>query len=193
MSEIRSIDDIREICNLDDQAFSQRLTALRDHGFFSRIRGRERLADGVALAFDKSPENREAVAEFVAFERKCCSSLNFEIREEPDALHLDIRGIDPSSTLFGANDEAAPATGFRWSRLLKSTAGGTVLSLTLCCVLPLGVVAIAGAAIAAPFAMLDNPYIIVANAAVIGAFLWRRDRKRVAATQPASNSEGCGC
>jgi hypothetical protein len=100
MDRDRMMSEIREICSLSDEEISTRSAELRDGGFFARVRGREKLDDGLALRFDDTPENREAVEEFAVFERKCCSGLDFAIREKPDALLLEIRGLDPESSIF---------------------------------------------------------------------------------------------
>jgi hypothetical protein len=45
---------------------------------------------GLVLALRYAPEAVERVRAMVASEQKCCAFLNFEVREESDAVHLTI-------------------------------------------------------------------------------------------------------
>jgi len=44
------------------------------------------------LRFRAGPDTRERVAAFVAAERRCCSFLRMELREDPGALTLTVQG-----------------------------------------------------------------------------------------------------
>lgn len=46
--------------------------------------------DGLVLALRYAPEAVERVRAMVAAEQRCCAFLNFEIREESDAVHVTI-------------------------------------------------------------------------------------------------------
>lgn len=197
--------DIREICTLNDEEFAARTKELRA-GLMQKVRSRELLSDGFALVFDATSQIHRELEEFVTFERRCCGSLEFSIREAQDALHLEIRGLDPASgpysslgasggsqtnpvvaDVFEDEDRGGPG----WKRIARSLGLGGVVSLAVCCGLPIGVALIVGAAAAAPLAVLDDPWTIAAVGLGFTAFLIQRDRRRTAAGAGAAPE--CGC
>jgi hypothetical protein len=187
--------DLRAICNLSDEQFAARAKELRG-GLLALANGREELSDGIALRFDSAPEIRTRLQEFVAFERGCCSSLGFDIREESGTLRLEILGIRSAVGEFAAIDgiaEEPKPERSKLPRLLRSAGLGTALSVSLCCLLPLGIATLAGASIAAPLVALDNPWIIAAGSLAFATLLWRRERKPAANKTSSSGVEGCGC
>jgi hypothetical protein len=93
--------DIREICNLSDEEFHARRRQLRAE-LLPHVRRRSALPNGVALAFEATPDRRRALEDFVAFERGCCPGLRFALREGDGALHLEIHGLDPDANVFTA-------------------------------------------------------------------------------------------
>ena len=121
--------DIRAICNLTDEQFAARQKELRA-GLFAQARRREELSDGLALYFDASREMRWELEALVAFERKCCPSLDFLVSDSSEALRLEIRGIDPNTSFTAVDEKAAPALPKRlaWPRLLRSIGLGGGLS-----------------------------------------------------------------
>ena len=190
--------DVRAFCNLSDEDFEARRTKLRGD-LIPRARGREELSDGLAFFFDATPEMREELEAFVAFERECCPGLGFSVQDEAGALRLEIHGIDPSSSTFaGIGDavESEPPSESRerggWLRLVRSAGLGAVGAFVLFCVVPIGLVAVLGAQLAAPFGALDNPWAVGAGTLVFAALLWRWERRRDAARAAASASS-CGC
>ena len=46
--------------------------------------------NGLVLALRYAPEAVEAVRAMVASEQHCCAFLNFEVREQPDVVHVTI-------------------------------------------------------------------------------------------------------
>ena len=52
----------------------------------------------------RASEMRAKLADLVALERRCCSSVDWDLRELPDAgrLRLEVRGLDPGSALLGS-------------------------------------------------------------------------------------------
>ena len=46
--------------------------------------------DGLVLALRYAPEAVERVRAMVASEQHCCAFLNFEVREQPDVVHVTI-------------------------------------------------------------------------------------------------------
>ena len=91
--------DIRAICSLSDEELAARRKELQE-GLLSVVRGREELSEGLALLFDATPERREELESFVAFERECCSDVDWSVRDVDGALRLEIRGIDPRTGVF---------------------------------------------------------------------------------------------
>lgn len=172
--------DIRAICNLSDEEFEARRAQLRE-GLASEARGREKLSDGLALLFDATPELREKLDAFTSFERECCPGLDFSVREVSGALRLEIRGIDPEASVFAGIGEARgfeKLAGRGWLRLLRSAGLGVVAAFVLFCVVPIGLVALLGAQLAAPLGALDNPFAVVAGGLVFAGLLWRWERRR---------------
>ncbi|MBW2314875.1 MAG: hypothetical protein JRH10_11845 [Deltaproteobacteria bacterium] len=190
------MNDVRESCNLSDEAFEARRTALR-RDLEPRARGRETLADGVAVLFDASLEMRGVLDDFVAFERECCPGLGFSVEEAGGALRLEIHGVDPNSRLFAdvASAEAAepaPAVGGVRAglRVLRSVGFGAAGAFTLFCLVPMALVALLGAELAGPLFALDDPKAVAAGGLVFGGLLWRWERRRAA---DRAASSGCGC
>ena len=90
--------DIRAICDLSDEDLEARRAQLRED-LVPQVRGREELSDGLALFFDATPEMREELDAFIAFESECCPELGFSLRDASGALRLEIRGLDPIDLL----------------------------------------------------------------------------------------------
>jgi hypothetical protein len=185
--------DLRAICNLTDEQYAARQEELRA-GLLTQARRREALSNGLALYFDASPEMREELDALVAFERKCCPSLGFTVSESPDALRLEIRGIDPDTNFASGEESSSPAPRKRlgWPRMLRSIGLGGALSLFLCCIAPIGIAAVVGVGLAAPFAVLENPWVIVGGGIVFAGLLWFRDRRRADVRMASASTGECG-
>lgn len=188
--------EIRKICSLDEAAFAARRKELLA-GFIEHIVSKEALPDGIAFHFARSPAQRTELEDFVAFERECCSGIDFEILDRGETLRLEVRGFAAGSDLHDAllsggsravRDEPAVAQPSRWSHGLKAAGVGSFAGLLVCCVVPLAIAATLGAAVAAPFATLDQPAVIAASSLGF-AFIWWR-RSRPARPEPSS---GCDC
>jgi len=93
------MDDAREICSLSDDALEARKQQLRDE-LVPHVRSRAALTDGMRLTFDATPERRRQLDDFVAFERGCCAGLRFALREQGGVIQLEIRGLDPQSSVL---------------------------------------------------------------------------------------------
>lgn len=194
--------DIREICNLSDEQVAARRKELRE-GLMPLARGREHLADGLALLFDSSSEMREELEAFVAFERKCCPGLGFSVHDVPGSLRLEIHGIDPDASAFAGvagvgagrsvdtRQEKPERTGLL--RVLRLVGLGGAASLVVCCVVPIGVAALVGAKLAAPLGVLDNPWVISLGTIAFASLLWLRERHRNSASKATAMAGGCGC
>ncbi len=187
--------DIRTICNLSDKELAARRKELRE-GLLPQARGREDLSDGLALFFDASPELREELEAFVAFERECCPGLGFSVRDVSGALHLEIRGIDPRASIFAGVGEVAEhekPERAGWIRLLRSAGLGTAGAFVLFCVVPMGIAAVGGAQLAASLGALDDPWAVGAGGVVFAALLWLWERRRAAARKASASTGGGGC
>jgi len=169
----------------------------------SRIRARRDLRDGVILSFDATSEIREELNDFVAFERECCPTLGLSLSETSGVIELEIRGIEPGSSLFasvgadvGAGVElatnAANGSSRRWRRILISAGLGTLGALVVCCVLPFVAVLVLGTAAVAPFTNLENPWLTSASALVFAGGFWVWWRRRDNA-KPVASRGGCNC
>jgi hypothetical protein len=191
--------DIRARCNLDDPQFAARRKQLREE-LLPLVRGREELSDGLALRFDATPALREQLAAFVEFERACCPGLGFSLADAAGALRLEIRGIDPNAPVFAAAGEVArpetPAdrpTRSQGLRLLRSAGVGGAAAFVLFCLVPIGIAAVVGAQLAAPLAVLDNPWAVGIGGGVFAGLLWHWERRRAAARKAAAVAGGHGC
>ena len=187
--------DIREICNLSDEDLEARREELMQ-GLALKARERRDLGDGVAYSFDATPEMRAELGAFVAFERECCPTLGLAVKVAPGALELEIRGVEPTSSLFagigvaGGSEDRIP----RGRRRILSSAGlGTLFALALCCLLPAALVAALGAAVAAPLTSLENPWMISSSALVFACVIWLWQRRREHARAAEASAGGCGC
>ena len=187
--------DIRTICSLSDEEREARRARLSEN-LIPKARDSEELSDGLAISFDASPEMREELDALVAFEAECCPGLDFSVRDVPGALRLEIRGIDPRSSVFSG---IAPARGSfppearGWRRLLRSAGLGASGAFFLFCVVPIGLVAVLGAQLAAPLGALDNPWVVAAGTAVFAGLLWRWERRRESARGERASAGGSGC
>jgi len=66
-------------------------------------------------------------------------------------------------------------------------------ALLICCVLPFGMIALLGTAVAAPLTSLDNPWIISGSALLLVALIWQWQRRREDARNAKASAGGCGC
>jgi hypothetical protein len=186
------MNDVRGSCNLSDEAYEARRKALRRE-LLPQSRGRKALGDGVAILFAATPELREALDEFVGFERECCPGLGFSVEEVDGALRLEIHGIDPASEAFAdvaPEAESAAEEAGGWLRALRSVGLGAVGAFALFCLVPMALVAVLGAELAGPLFALDDPKAVAAGGIVFGGLLWRWERRRAAARAEA---RGCSC
>jgi hypothetical protein len=163
--------ELETLCNLPAQDREARLSMIR-RVILPLAQRRERLPDGLAFRFAYSEPLERTLDQLVAFERGCCGSLSWEARRNADgSLRLSIRGLSPDSPLLQLGD-GPPAPASRLGRLARSLGLGTGAALFVCCVLPMGLAAVAGASVAAPLAGLDQPAIIAAVALASAALTW---------------------
>jgi hypothetical protein len=171
--------ELQTVCNLPAEDREARLAMIRRE-ILPLAERRERLPDGLRFEFAYGPPLERTLDQLVTFERGCCGSLSWEAtRPAEDRLRLTVRGLSPGSPLLELGETPrAPAS--RLGRLLRSLGLGAAAALFVCCVLPIGLAAVAGASLAAPLAGLDQPLIIavvaVTSAGVTWLWLGRRSR-----------------
>jgi len=186
--------DIHEICNLSSEEIEAR-RELTQTQLFPHVQKREERPTGLILHFEETPELRDRLDEFVAFERVCCSSIDWSVRADSGSLRLEIEGIDPKAEIFSSagtavdsrSDVVSPRL---WPRLLRSVGLGSTAAVLLCCVLPLGVAAFVGTT---SLLFLDNLWVIGGSAVVLGVLLWRWEARRAADRAAGQAATGCGC
>lgn len=184
--------DIREICSLSDEELEARQKELREE-LVPHIRSRAALPDGVALAFDATPDCRRQLEDFLAFERGCCAGLRFALREKGSAIQLEIRGLDPESSVFmeAAPEERPPPGGASGlARVARAGGLGAIGAFVLFCGLPIAAVAIAGAELAAPLGILDHPLVLSLGTLLFAGGVWRWEQRRAKANTLRGR---CGC
>lgn len=193
-----------DVCNLPAHEMEARRRVVQNE-LLPKANRSVRLRDGRAWEFPAEAGMRESLEELVAFERECCPGLRWDLSDVGDAggLRLEIAGLPPDHPFWSPTTEAgeqglAPPSSLR--RIAKAVGLGAGVSFVLCCVLPVAGAALFGAAVAAPFATLDNPLFIGLGSltAAVPAWLWLRRREaarlRVQQAAAAEASEAaCGC
>jgi hypothetical protein len=178
--------DPAEVCTLPRDGLNERMAWIRDE-ILPHARRTERLASGLAWELDLAPGLSEKLDHLIALERECCRGIVFERTDAsvPGSLRLEVRGIDPGAAVFRTlqqvqreNDRA------RWAHLAKAGGLGGLVSLVVCCVLPLLAAALVGSAAVAPLAVLDQPWVIGLGTlpATAAAWWWLRRRSSGRAT-----------
>jgi hypothetical protein len=180
-----------DVCTLPRDELRERVAVVR-RDILSQTTRRETLTDGMAFEFAATPAMKEQLEELVEFERECCSGLDWNLGRVGPVLRLSVRGLAPDSDALRASDIApggrVPAS---FSRLARAGGLGAAAALFLCCVAPIGVAVVAGAALAAPLAVLDQPLVIAATFAVVTATTWLWLGRR-AARHAATGCTDCG-
>ena len=169
-----------DFCSLPPQELHARAEEIRA-ALVPQILHHEQLPSGIAWHFPASPGVRDQLEDFVAFERRCCGDMTFAVEPSDVGLRLRIEG--DGAEAFAALTAASAAPSRRvGARLLRAGGLGLGASLLVCCILPLGVSAVAGAAVAAPLATLDQPLYIATGGLLAGIVAWvvQGERTRVA-------------
>ncbi len=169
----------RSLCSLDDQQLEERRAMVRAE-ILPHLEKRERIEGGFAVESEATPEMREKLENLVALERRCCSSVDWDLREDPQAgrLRLEVRGLDPDSALLGSL-VGPPMRGPRsLRRVLKAGGLGFGVSFFVLCVLPIGLAAVGGAALASRLSGLESPLNVALGALLLGGATWALLRRR---------------
>jgi hypothetical protein len=188
-AEIRGFE---HACDLPSDRLRDRVAMIR-RDVLPHATRREALADGFCLEFEHSPAMQKTLEDLVAFERECCSGLAWSLRRPSDrVLRLSVEGLTPDSDFFlavgGATD---PSVDGRLARLAQASGLGALAGFSLCCIVPIGVAAVAGASVAAPLAKLDDPLVISAASVVLALPAWLWLKRRATRSAEASCADGC--
>lgn len=175
-----------DVCSLPSDQLRDR-TAMFRRELWPKVIRRRRLANGWRFDFAYTPAMERTLEDLVAFERRCCDSLSWNLdRPKEDVLRLRVEGLPPGSPFFDALGGLAhgPRRHARARHLLSiAVAGGfgAAASLLVCCAGPMIVAAVLGGAVAAPLAMFDRPLFAIPGALAAAIPVWLRLRRRARA------------
>ena len=93
-----------EACSLPPEDRRERLAMIRRE-ILPRATRRQALPDGLALDFEPGAATERELEELVAFERRCCSGLEWSLERSPERLRLRVSGLAPDSPLLRLADE----------------------------------------------------------------------------------------
>lgn len=187
---------LSDLCTLTEEQLAERRTWV-EREIAPHARRRLKLDDGVAWEFDASPQTRERLEHLAELERRCCgpADLSFAVRSEgDDTLRFEILGAN-AAALARAIDTGTDSPRSRTIARVARTAGiATFAAVLVCCLVPIGVATLVGAAVAGPLHELDDPWVIGGVAAVFGIGMWqfekRSAKKRATPVTPRTD---CGC
>lgn len=92
----------RSLCSLSDAELEARRATVRAE-ILPYLDGGERLEGGFAVEGRSTPLLRQKLQALVAFERRCCADVDWRLSETPGGrLRLEVRGLEPGSTLLGS-------------------------------------------------------------------------------------------
>jgi hypothetical protein len=170
--------DPNTVCTLPADGLSERLAWIRSE-ILPHAVASERRPNGIVWELEDAPGLAAKLDRLVALERDCCSGIDFRHRtgEETGRRRLEVLGIDPEAAAF-IDLQVKGGAGWSGRRLASAAGFGTVMGLVVCCALPVAAAALFGAAVAAPFASLDEPWIIGGAMGLFGgaAFAWQGRR-----------------
>ncbi len=181
-----------DVCSLPSDELRDRVAMVRRE-LLPHVKRREALANGVGLEFEHTLAMQKTLEDFVAFERECCSGLEWKLRRPSSrVLRLDVQGLAPDSDFFRVFGGAAevPRLG-RLARLAQAGALGSGVAFFLCCIVPVGIGAVAGTAVAASLAKLDDPLVIAAGSFVLAVPAWLWLKRRAEHSAEAGCTDGC--
>jgi len=135
----------------------------------------ERRPKGRAWTFARDPGLLSKLESLVAFERQCCSGLNWTLEVCADTLRLQVEGIHPDASFLALlTGDATGATDARSRKAVRLGAGGMLAGAAaiVACELPLllGVLGLGAAAFLDAFAVAA----IALGGELLGWGLWRR-------------------
>jgi hypothetical protein len=176
--------DPAEVCTLPKDGLNERMAWIRDE-ILPHARATESLASGLAWELDPAPGLSEKLDRLIALERECCRGIVFERAEAsvPGRLRLEVRGIDPAAAVFGTLPVPRERPPARWALLAKAGGLGVLVSLVVCCGVPLLAAALVGGGAAASLAAFDQPWVIALGTlpGAAAAWWWLRGRAALSA------------
>ncbi len=172
------------VCALPEEQLAERSREVRAE-LGPLLRSHQTSPGRVIWRFDDSETMRAKLEELVEFERQCCAGLDFKVDVDPGsgALTLTVsgEGAEIFSPATAPKSELAKQPG-TVAGVAKAGVVGLCLSLALCCVLPMVIAGLGGAALVVPFTGLDRPLFIGAGSLLFAAPVWWRIRRREAET-----------
>jgi hypothetical protein len=163
----------RSVCSLNDEQLEERRAKVRAE-ILPQVRKAERIEGGFAVETDATPEMRQKLEDLVALERRCCSSVSWDLSEDAraDRVRLEVRGLDPDSGLLGSLVERSTPPRRTLLQLVKAGGLGLGASFFVLCVLPIGLAAVGGAALARSLSSLESPLTLAVGALLLGSATW---------------------
>jgi hypothetical protein len=175
------------VCTLPADGLGERLAWIRSEILphaVSSVSG----TDGIVWELEDAPGLAARLDELIVLERECCSGIEFAHAAGAAAgrRRFEVRGIDPGASVFTSLKPGPRESAGAGGRVAKAAGWGAIVGLFVCCVVPIAVAAAFGAAVAAPFALLDDPWIIAGVALASGSamFAWRGRSQRLASCNP---------
>ena len=163
----------RSVCSLNDEQLEERRAMVRAE-ILPHVRKAERIEGGFAVETEATPEMRQKLEDLVALERRCCSSVNWDLSEDARAgrVRLEVRGLDPDSALLGSLVEASAPRTRTLSQVVKAGGLGLGGSFFVLCVLPIGLASLGGATLASRLSGLESPLTLALGALLLGSVTW---------------------
>lgn len=163
----------RSLCSLNDEELEERRAMVRAE-ILPQVRKTERIEGGFAMETHATPEMREKLEDLVGLERRCCGSVSWDLSEDAsaDRLRLEVRGLDPDSGLLGSLVEASTPPRRTLLQVVKAGGLGLGVSFFVLCVLPIGLTALGGAALASRLSGLESPLTLALGALLLGSAAW---------------------
>lgn len=99
------MNDTKYFCNVSGLTTEERNRYLEFEQIFpEKIKAITEVPNGYSLSFPMSPENFTLFAEFVTYERRCCSFLSFAliVNSEEELATLDITGPEDAQEFIQA-------------------------------------------------------------------------------------------
>ena len=163
----------RSLCSLNDEELEERRAMVRAE-ILPQVRKAERIEGGFAIETDPTPEMRRKLDDLVALERRCCSSVSWDVSDDTreGRVRLEVRGLDPDSGLLGSLFERSTPPKRTLLQVVKAGGLGLGASFFVLCVLPIGLAAVGGAALASRLCGLESPLTLALGALLLGSAAW---------------------
>lgn len=163
----------RSVCSLTDDQLEERRAMVRAE-ILPHVRKALRIEGGFAIETEATSEMRQKLHDLVALERRCCSSVSWDLVEDAraDRVRLEVRGLDADAELLGSLVDAPAPPSRALRRLVQAGGLGLGVSLLVLCVLPIGLAALGGATLASSLSSLESPLTVVLGAGLLGTATW---------------------